>query len=115
MAEKRMTKKELFANVLGYLPATAVAEREMVEKEIARLEAKKAGNGKPTAKQLANETMKEAIVAHMVPGERYTIAQLMEVVGESNQKVSALMTQLVKAGAVVRGEEKRKPYFELAE
>ena len=115
MAEKRMTKRELFASVLTYLPAGAVAERELIEKAIARLETKRAGSGKPTAKQMANESMKAAIVEFMLPEEKYTIAQLMDVVGESNQKVSALMAQLVKAGVVIRGEEKRKAFFVLAE
>jgi predicted transcriptional regulator len=51
----------------------------------------------------------------MESGKAYTITDLMKSVAEladlSNQRVSALVRQLVESGDVVRTEEKRKSYF----
>lgn len=111
---KKMTKKEMFNQILTHL--TDAAEIEFVKHEIEMLE-KKAGSksGKLTATQVANEGVKAAIVEAMEAGATYTIADLMAGVPAlaeaSNQKVSALMKQLVDAGVVVKSYEKRKAYF----
>ena len=100
----------------------AVSEGEVREK----LEALKASiarkNGaerKPTATQTANEGFKSAITEGMERGKAYTITDLMksiEAIGElSNQRVSAIVRQMVEAGTLVREEVKRKAYFSLAE
>ena len=51
----------------------------------------------------------------MVDGERYTITEMCKTFGFgeelSNQRVSALVTQLKKANLVERIEEKGKAYF----
>lgn len=111
---KKMTKKEMFNQILTHL--TDAAEIDFVKHEIALLE-KKAGtkSGKPTATQVANEGVKAAIVEFMEADVAYTIAEITAGVPElaeaSNQKVSALMKQLVDAGAVVKAYEKRKAFF----
>lgn len=110
----KMTKKEMFTKILTHL--TEADEIAFVEHELELL-AKKAGSksGKPTATQAANEEVKAAIVEAMETGVTYTIADLMANVPAlaeaSNQKVSALMKQLVEAGRVVKSYEKRKAYF----
>ena len=72
---------------------------------------------KPTKTQQENEVLKgqmvDAMTAH---GEAVTIKELMALMGlnpieVSSQKVSALMTQLVKAGNVEREVIKHTAYF----
>lgn len=111
---KKMTKKEMFNQILTHL--TDADEIAFVEKQIEMLD-RKAGtkSGKPTANQVANEGIKAAIVDAMEADKAYSIADLMagvEALADlSNQKVSALMKQLVDAGAVVKTYEKRKAFF----
>jgi predicted transcriptional regulator len=64
---------------------------------------------------VANEGIKDAILEAMEEGKKYTITDLMKEVEAcaelSNQRVSALVRQLVTDGSVERTEEKRKAYF----
>ena len=111
---KKMTKKEMFNEILTVL--TDANQIEFIKHEIELLD-KKAGakSGKPTANQVANEKLKGDIVEFLEDGVARSIADITNGVatlaGASNQKVSALMKQLVEAGAVVRTEEKRKAFF----
>ena len=79
---------------------------------------KNSGERKPTANQLENVGLKSAIVCGMTQGQKYTVTDLMKSVSAladlSNQRVSALVRQLVEDGTLVRTEEKRKAYFSLA-
>ena len=110
----KMTKREMFAQILSHL--TDEAEIAFVEHEIELL-AKKAGakSGKATANQVANERLKDEIIDFMENGATVTITDITNGVealnGASNQKVSALMKQLVDAGMVVKSFEKRKAFF----
>ena len=111
---KKMTKKEMFNEILTVL--TDANHIAFIEHEIELLD-KKAGakSGKQTANQVANEKLKGDIVEFLEDGVARSIADITNGVatlaGASNQKVSALMKQLVEAGAVVRTEEKRKAFF----
>ena len=97
---------------------SAVGEGEVREK----LEALKASiakkNGaerKPTATQTANEGFKVAILEGIEAGKGYTITDIMKSVSAvadlSNQRVSAIVRQMVEAGDLTREEIKRKAYF----
>ena len=93
---------------------------EFLDGRIAITEKKNAsGNGerKPTKEQIANAGVKEQIVEFLRDSAKpVTIGEICKGVGiESNQKISALLTQLVKGGAVVRTEVKGKAHFALAE
>ena len=85
---------------------------------IEQLAKKNAGDKKPTANQVANEGLKTAIVEGMEAKRVYTVSELMKVIPElaeaTNQKVTALLRQLVADGAIVRTEDKRKAFFALA-
>ena len=79
------------------------------------------GNGerKPTKTQLANEGVKATIVEVLTASDKpMTIADIQKANAEmaelTNQKISALLTQLVKANEVVRTEVKGKAHFALA-
>ena len=84
----------------------------------ASLERKSGAERKPTATQVANEGYKAAIVEFLCDADPCTVTDILKGVpaleGFSNQKVSALMTQLVNAGEVVKTTDKRRSYFALA-
>ena len=114
---EKMTNLKAVAYVLENctLPAD-VAEK--MEKIKASFEKKSAtGERKPTATQVANEGLKMVILSYMEeqPNRLFTVTELIKEVPElaelSNQKVSALMTQLKDTGVVTKIVEKRKSYF----
>lgn len=80
---------------------------------------KSSGEKKPTAKQVANEGYKDAIVNWMEPGQLYLAAEVAETcpVAVDNEltkgSVTALLTQLFKAERIVRTTEKGKNYYSL--
>lgn len=119
MSNKKMTKMEKFT-MLADLPA--VKENpvlsEFVAHEMELLAKKNVGEKKPTAQQTANAGIQTAILENMEVNRLYTITELIKSVPEcadlTNQRVSALVRQLVDAGKVVRTEDKRKAYFSLA-
>lgn len=115
---KKMTKREMFAKMLEKYDFT-VEEKEFIEHEIELLEKKKSGERKPTATQIANEGLKGVILEVLaVAEEPMTISEIIkaheDLQGLSTQKVSPLLSALVKEFKVVRIEEKRKAYFKIA-
>ena len=76
---------------------------------------KNSAERKPTATQTANEGFKVAILNGMEDDKGYTITDLMKSITEiadlSNQRVSAIVRQMVESGDVTREEIKRKAYF----
>jgi len=80
---------------------------------------KKSENRKPTATQKENEGVKEAILAVLNEAEGgLTVTEIQakdETLGAvSNQKVSALLRQLIEANKVEKYTEKKKSYFKVA-
>lgn len=80
----------------------------------AQLAKKSSGERKMTATQKENVGFKDAILNGLGDG-KYTITDIMKSVGAvstlSNQRVSALVRQMVADGLLVREEIKRKAYF----
>jgi predicted transcriptional regulator len=119
MANKKLTKREKY-EMLAKIPAVTDNPilAEFVAHEMELLAKKNAGDKKPTANQVANESLKAAILAGMEANRFYTVSELMKTIPElaeaTNQKVSALLRQLVIEKAVNRTEDKRKAYFSLA-
>ena len=115
MANK-MTKRDYFTNILNKYPLTE-DEKKFVQNELDLL-AKKNASKKPTATQVANEGIKTAILNGLDKGVKYTITDIMKSVPEcadlTNQKVSAIVRQMVDEKTIERIEEKRKAYFVLA-
>ena len=73
------------------------------------------GERKPTATQKANVGIKEEILVVLADGAKTVTEVAKALDGElSNQKVSALLRQLIADGKVERFEEKRKAYFKVA-
>lgn len=116
MANNKMTKRDYFTNILNKYPLTE-DEKKFVQNELDLL-AKKNSSKKPTATQVANEGIKTAILNGLNEGVKYTITDIMKSVPEcadlTNQKVSAIVRQMVDEKTIERIEEKRKAYFVLA-
>ena len=114
----KLTKAQKFA-MLRAIPA--VAENpvlvEFIDHEVELLSKKNSAEKKPTAPQTANAGIQSAILSAMSaePNRLFTITELIKSVPEcadlTNQRVSALVRQLVDAGKVERTEEKRKAFF----
>lgn len=123
MAEKKVTKKENFLKVIEILQANDRNDLvEVMQHEIDLLE-KKAMNSKKTKTQEANEDIKDLIVAELVRiATPVTITELLQqseelanATNNSNQKVSALMTQLKNTGRVSREQVGKKATFTAVE
>lgn len=116
MANK-ITKKEMFTMIKAQIKDNA----EMVafiDHEIELLD-KKASNKKATKTQEANVGIKSTILAVLEGGKSMTVTEMQGAsteLGElSNQKVSALVRQLVEAGEVVKTIDKKVSRFSLAD
>ena len=90
-----------------------------IDHEIELLNKKNSRTGKPTKTQVENEAIKAQIVSILERvGKPMTVTQLLaesELADLSNQKVSALLTQLRKTGEVVRTIEKKVAFYSLAD
>lgn len=111
---KKMTKREMFEMIKANHNLSA-DEIAFIDHELELLAKKNSAEKKPTAVQVANEGIKGEILETMEVGKKYTITDLMKAVPAcaelSNQRVSALVRQLVNDEILVRTEEKRKAYF----
>ena len=111
---KKMTKREMFEMIKANHNLSA-DEIAFIDHELELLAKKNSAEKKPTAVQVANEGIKANILDGMEIGKKYTITDLMKEIPAcaelSNQRVSALVRQLVADGSVERAEEKRKAYF----
>lgn len=114
---KKLTKREKFEMVLA-VPAIAENEvlREFIQHEMDLLVKKNSGEKKPTATQVVNEGIKSAILEFVNENPKlFTITDFIKQVPEcadmSNQRVNALVRQLLKAELVDRTEIKGRAYF----
>lgn len=114
MANKK-TKKELFGEILKVV--VSVEHKEFIQRELELLN-KKSGGKKPTKVQEENEKIKVQILEILsVIDKPMQIkelqAEFQELAEYSNQKISALLKQLVEAGKVEKSTEKRETKFSL--
>jgi hypothetical protein len=116
--EKKITKVERFNQLKAI---TEVAENvdlvAFIDHEIELL-SKKSGSKKPTATQVANEGLKSVILAVLEGSEGMTASDVLtsadDFAGLSNQKISALLRQLVLDGSVIKNTDGKKTLFKLA-
>lgn len=119
----KTTQKSALSFVIDNFGANCPADvLDKLKAMLAQVEKKSVASGerKPSARQIENAGIKDAIVAEMEVGKRYTISEMLKQFScfddtFTGQRVSALVGQLVTAGAVVRIEDKRKTYFALPE
>lgn len=113
----KKTLKDYFNEVIELAKANDRLDLvEFAESRIAVLD-KKAGNKKPTKTQEENVAIKNEILS-VLTNEGVTVTELQnksEMLGSlSNQRVSALLRQLVADGVVEKVIDKKKSYFSLA-
>ena len=121
MAEiKKLTKKEKFGMVLDYIQDNQMLV-EFINNEISLL-TKKASSSAKSKTQLENDNIKSRILEVLTESqEKYTITDFQNTYEEfsiskySNQKMSALFTQLVNENKIYKTIDKKKSYFSVNE
>lgn len=117
MTEKKITQKMALNYVIENC---SVPEdiKEKLEKMLEQVEKKSANGSKSmTATQKANAELATVIVEDMEDNRLYTITEMLKdldcLKGKdyTNQKISAIVSNLVKEGKVERVVDKRKSYF----
>lgn len=120
MTEKKMTQKMALDYALDNLPDAPADVREKWESMIAQIDKKNTAERKPTPKQIENSGFKADILAFCEPDTLYNAGDIAKGVpsiaaaGLSVQRVSAMLTQLVNDGSLVKTEDKRKNFYSLA-
>lgn len=133
MATKKITKKDYFM-ALGTLlrsgddnaPITEEINigmmKEFIAKELERLTVKKGASPAQMEADNANRAIKNDILNFMEGSEgeevgSYTVSDIIAGLDYesplSNQKVSALLKQMVEEGLIERIEDKRKAFFRI--
>lgn len=113
---KKITKRDRYNELLAIEAVNTNPDLvAFIENELNLLAKKNSADKKPTATQLANEEIKNAILGYMKPDEKYTVSTFIKEVPEcadkSNQKISAMMIQLIEEKKVEKVIEKRVSYF----
>ena len=122
---KRITKAQKFEDVIALLSGNPTrfidtdGAVEFIKSEMALLAKKNTADRKPTDTQVANEKYKALIVEFLSlqdAGKTCTeIAKGVDELSEfNNQKIAALMRQLVESGRVSKATVKGKSIFSLA-
>ena len=114
---EKMTKKEMFEMIKGVC-ANDIRIVEFCEHEIELLN-RKSSKSTQTKTQIENESIKGAIINALTEiAKPVTITEMQELNTEmanySNQKLSALLKQLVESNQVVKTVDKKKSYFTVA-
>jgi len=113
-----MTKKEMFTAI-----REIVADNDemvaFINHEIELLERKSNSPKKPTKTQVENDSFKADIVAYLTEADTSkTIKELQVEVpsigGLTNQRITHMLTDLVKAGTLVKEYVKKTPYYSVA-
>ena len=108
------TKREYF-NELKTIVSGDENLVAFIDHEIELLDKKNSAERKPTKNQIENEKIKDYILAHLV--KPMTVSEMLKdfltdyPVELSNQRVTAIVKQLVEDNALVRTVDKRKAYF----
>lgn len=118
-----MTKKEMFAAINSVVANSNSAQKQELMNFIAHeleLLNRRSSTKSLTPKQKENEAFKAEILSTLSAAENpLTIGELMEncsaIAELTSQRVTAIVSQLVKAQQVIRTEVKGKAYFSTEE
>lgn len=114
----KVTKREMFEQIKSHL--TNEAEIAFIDHELELLAKKNSYKStKPTKTQIANEGLKAEIVEILSaePNRLFTASEVLKALDNaelSGSKVTSMLTQLKNDGVIVRTEDKRKAYFQIA-
>ena len=118
---RKPTQRDRYAEIREILASAGRDDLvEFVDGRVAQLDKKNSAERKPTAKQVENAGFKQEILSYMKQGALYASADIAKSVpalveaGVSANRVTAMLTQLVNDGAIVRTTDKRKSFYSLA-
>lgn len=114
-----MTKKEMFNAIRN----AVIDNAEMVafiDHEIDLLNRKSTSTRKPTKTQLENDGFKAEIIAHLTEVDtpktiKELQAEMTSLAGLTNQRITHLLTDLVKAEKLTKVYIKTTPYYSVAQ
>ena len=113
-----MTKKEMFAEIRNI-----VADNEemvaFIDHEIELLERKSNSPKKPTKTQIENDGFKAEIVAYLTTVDtpktiKELQAEIPSIGGLTNQRITHMLTDLVKVETLTKEYVKKTPYYSVA-
>lgn len=118
-----MTKTELFKNAIAVIETSSAENKAELIKglnhEVELLQRKASTPRKPTKTQQENEGFKSAIVEYLTKAD--TLKTIKEMQSEiegfselSNQRITHMLTDLVKNGTLTKTYEKKVPYYSIA-
>ena len=116
----KMTQRAALTYAIEHLTDAPADVLDKLNSMLTQVEKKNSAERKPTAKQIENESFKADILDWMEPATQYAAADVVKGVpsivaaGLSANRVTAMLTQLVNSGAVIRTEDKRKNFYSLA-
>ena len=113
-----MTKREMFAEIRN----AVIDNAEMVafiDHEIELLNRKSASPKKPTKTQMENDAFKAVIVDYLADVDapktiKELQAEIAELDGLTNQRITHMLTDLVKVGKLTKEYVKKTPYYSIA-
>lgn len=113
-----MTKKEMFAEIRNLV----IDNAEMVafiDHEVELLDRKANSVRKPTKTQIENDGFKATIVAYLATADapksiKELQAEIAELANLTNQRITHMLTDLVKGGTISKEYVKKTPYFSIA-
>lgn len=113
-----MTKREMYNAIL----AIVADNDEMVafiNHEIELLDRKANSIRKPTATQIENDGFKAEIVAFLATADapktiKELQAEIPSISGLTNQRITHMLTDLVKGGTLAKEYVKKTPYYSVA-
>ena len=112
-----MTKREMFAEIRN----AVIDNTEMVafiDHEIELLDNKRSVSKKPTKTQIENEGFKATLMEYFTRVDapktiKEIQAEVQEMAGLTNQRITHLLSDLVKTGVVTKEYVKKVPYFSI--
>ena len=112
-----MTKKEMFAEIRKVV----ISNEEMVafiDHEIELLNRKSGSPKKPTKTQVENDAYKATIVEYLTTADapktiKEMQAEIADIAELTNQRITHMLTDLVKAGTLTKGYVKKTPYYSI--
>ena len=113
-----MTKREMYNEILAVVADNAEMV-EFINHEIELLNRKSSAVRKPTKNQLENETFKAEIVDYLKGADapktiKELQAEMPSISGLTNQRITHMLTDLVKAETLVKNYIKKVPYYSVA-
>lgn len=115
----KMTKKEMFAEVIAIVSESTAENKEQLvtalEHEVELLSRKRSTSRGMTATQKENVVIKERILDFLKSVEHATATEVAAGAGISQNKATALLTQLKNEEKVERIVDKKVAHFSIKE